>query len=59
MKVKAYEPALGIAIDSTFAAHVEHCQKCQRYDATKPATLALLCLEGSILWKQIRERKKR
>ncbi len=36
---------------STFAEHVQHCDRCRRYDAEHPDTLALLCLDGSVLLK--------
>lgn len=49
---KIYNSALGIAIDDCFANHVYSCATCKQFDAAKPATVALLCLEGSVLWKR-------
>lgn len=52
MTKKVYRAESGIALDSTFAHHSTSCEECQRFDAKKPATIALMCLEGSVLWKR-------
>lgn len=51
-KPKVYLAETGIALDATFAHHATNCEQCMRYDADKPSTLALQCLEGSVLWKR-------
>jgi len=49
---KTYRAETGIALDSTFLYHAASCEQCKLYDESKPATLALQCLEGSVLWKR-------
>jgi hypothetical protein len=34
-----------------FKTHLTMCEKCRRYNPERPATMSLLCLEGSILLK--------
>ena len=41
-----------VLMDAKWADHLRNCEACRRYDETKPATLALMCLEGSVLWKR-------
>lgn len=52
MSDKMYHPEKGVPIDGDFLIHLSNCAQCRRYDATKPGTLSLLCLEGSVLWKR-------
>lgn len=52
MSEKVYHAERGVAIDDCWANHVHHCVPCRQFDATKPATVALLCLEGAVLWKR-------
>lgn len=53
MKKKDYDPKNGVTMDASFADHVTlGCEQCKRFDPNKPATLSLMCLEGSILWKR-------
>lgn len=53
MKMKTYHAERGVPIDATFLDHQRNgCEQCKRFDETKPATVALLCLEGAILWKR-------
>jgi hypothetical protein len=59
MSDKLYHPAHGVAIDDTWATHVHRCDACRQFDATKPGTLALLCLEGSVLWKRENQDKSK
>jgi hypothetical protein len=49
---KSYHAEKGVAIDDTFAHHLHNCARCRQFDAAKPATVALLCLEGAVLWKR-------
>ena len=49
---KPYDAQHGIMLDGSFALHCTGCEECRRFDAEKPATVALLCLEGSVLWKK-------
>jgi hypothetical protein len=44
-------------IDGAFRWHRKNCDQCRRYIPSSPATLALLCLHGAILWKQQFPRK--
>ena len=50
--MKAYQAEKGVLMDAKWADHLRNCAACQRYDEAKPATLALMCLEGSVLWKR-------
>lgn len=43
---------VGVPMDANFHSHQTNCERCKQLDIEKPATLALLCLEGSILYKQ-------
>jgi len=53
MTDRAYVPTRGFQIEGqTFAQHQRSCPRCGRFDEEKPATLALLCLDGSVLWKK-------
>lgn len=52
MTTKVYRAESGVLLDSTFAHHSTSCKECQRFDADKPSTIALMCLEGSVLWKR-------
>ena len=49
---KKFVPEKGVLLDANFLSHVINCDQCKRYEADKPATLALQCLEGSVLWKR-------
>ncbi len=49
---KAYKAEKGVELDSSFAFHCSRCDVCKRFEANKPATVSLLCLEGSVLWKR-------
>lgn len=51
--MKEYQATRGIQMDESFPAHVASgCEQCRRFDAGKPATAALMCLEGSVLYKR-------
>ena len=49
---KAYEAKKGVPLDNNFQTHSAGCNQCKQYDEAKPVTVALLCLEGSVLWKR-------
>lgn len=49
---KIYRAEVGIQIDDCFANHVYNCATCKQFDAAKPASVALMCHEGSVLWKR-------
>lgn len=42
----------GVPMDANFISHTANCANCKQFDAAAPATFALLCLEGSVLWKR-------
>lgn len=48
---KRYDAKLGVNMDSDFTTHRARCARCKDFD-DKPSSLAGLCLEGSLLWKQ-------
>lgn len=50
--MKTYIAATGIPLDDCFTNHLYNCETCKQFDQKKPATVALLCLEGAILWKR-------
>jgi hypothetical protein len=52
VKPKNYDPQNGVMMDANFVSHQTICDQCKRFDAEKPATIALMCLEGSVLWKR-------
>lgn len=52
MTEKQYFPERGVLLDSSFAFHAQSCESCKRFNAERPETAALLCLEGSVLWKR-------
>lgn len=49
---KKYDANFGALLDESFATHSRDCPDCQRFDAEKPATASLMCLEGSVLYKR-------
>lgn len=49
---KIFTAERGVALDPYFGMHIHDCEQCSRYKPSEPATLALLCLEGSVLWKR-------
>lgn len=51
-KKKVYNSSTGITLDANFLTHVANCEQCKRFDEKKPGTLALMCLEGTVLWKR-------
>jgi hypothetical protein len=51
-ELKAFQPGAGFQLDGDFATHTSHCADCRQFDADKPATAALMCLEGSVLYKR-------
>lgn len=60
MADKPYDASRGVLLDADFTQHCKTCERCAQFDAAKPATAALMCLEGSVLYKRdsvVRERK--
>lgn len=51
MSKRPYHAERGMPLDGSFAIHAPLCDKCQKFDPDKPATIALMCLEGVVLWK--------
>lgn len=51
-RLKKYDASRGVQLDANFLSHAGDCEQCRRYDAEKPATLALMCLEGAVLYKR-------
>lgn len=49
---KLYHAERGVLLDGDFNLHANNCASCAQFNAEKPATAALLCLEGSVLWKR-------
>lgn len=49
---KIYTAEKGVLLDGNFLTHAAHCKDCQRFEEAKPASIALMCLEGSVLWKR-------
>ena len=49
---KMTDGVMGFALDSDFLTHQGQCSACGQYQPERPATLALTCLEGSILLKR-------
>ena len=49
---KTYDVFNGVALDPDWLQHVATCEACRGFDCAKPATMANMCLEGSILWKR-------
>lgn len=53
MKERTLVAGSGFPLDgASFAQHAVACADRGRFDAAKPATLALLCLDGAVLWKK-------
>lgn len=50
--MKSYHPEKGVPLDGDFLTHSAKCDRCKLFDAERPATMSLMCLEGSILWKR-------
>lgn len=52
---------VGVPIDANLSHHKLGCEQCKRTpaDIVSASDLALLCLEGSILWKRENEVKMR
>lgn len=50
--LKQYSAARGIQMDATWFSHAASCSQCRRFNESKPATAALMCLEGSVLYKR-------
>lgn len=40
----------GVLMDATFKDHARDCAQCVQFKADEPATAALMCLEGSVLY---------
>lgn len=52
-KLKVFDANRGLQLDATFESHVANgCERCRQFDATKPATAALMCLEGAVIYKR-------
>lgn len=50
--LKPYHAQRGVPLDADWMTHLASCERCRLFDATKPATAASLCLEGSVLYKR-------
>ena len=50
--MKKYEAEHGVPLDANWRTHSTDCAECKRFDADKPATIGLMCLEGAVLWKR-------
>lgn len=50
--MKPYRADVGVQLDPSFTSHLARCEQCAQFDASQPASAALLCLEGSVLWKR-------
>lgn len=50
--LKPYTAARGLQMDAYFTTHAVGCPQCCRFNENKPATAALMCLEGSVLYKR-------
>ncbi len=42
----------GIQIDADWLSHRAGCEDCRQFDESKPATAAVMCLEGAVLYKR-------
>lgn len=52
-KLKEFDTNRGLQLDANFESHVSGgCERCRQFDATKPATAALMCLEGAVIYKR-------
>lgn len=49
---KIFEAERGVLMDAYFTSHQGYCAACQRFNPSKPATAALMCLEGAAPWKR-------
>lgn len=50
--LKQFSADRGILLDAFFTTHAVGCEQCCRFNAEKPATAALMCLEGAVLYKR-------
>lgn len=59
MSERRYEASKGFPIMAVnFSHHLTACDRCRQFDPKKPATAALLCLDGAVLWKAEHPREK-
>jgi hypothetical protein len=49
---KNYEAEKGVLMDANFVSHCSNCAQCRMFDAERPASISVMCLEGSVLWKR-------
>lgn len=51
-QLKVFTAERGIMLDHNWAEHAAVCEQCKRFDAKKPDTAGLMCLEGAVLYKR-------
>lgn len=49
---KTFDANRGLRLDGDWEGHSQTCERCRQFDATKPATAAVMCLEGAVLYKR-------
>lgn len=53
-ELKTYVAQRGVQLDADFTSHVAGgCEQCHQFDPERPATAAVMCLEGSVLYTRI------
>lgn len=50
--LKKFEATRGLALDGDWKAHLATCERCRQFDPQRPATAAVMCLEGAVLYKR-------